>query len=277
MGLHACICYSFPVFALFPSRSVAFEFFGFGVHWYGLLYLAAFVLGYFLLPRLQKHRGLMLSNDEWASILSWIIAGVIAGGRLGYVLLYEPVYFATHLWKIPAVWEGGMSFHGGLIGVMIALIFVSRTKKISFLALADVFMVPVAIGLALGRLGNFINQELYGIPTSLLWGIAIPGVEGLRHPTQIYAMMKDLMIASICFFHLRATAPRKAGETSALFLMLYGLGRTLVEFVREPTHAPLVLGSLTITRGQLLSIPMFIAGVIAWYVLVRRPKNVVNP
>ncbi|MEI8230558.1 MAG: prolipoprotein diacylglyceryl transferase [Candidatus Peregrinibacteria bacterium] len=248
------------MFSLFPSRTVALIILGFPVHWYGLLYVFAFLIAWALLPMLQKYRHLSLSNDDWSFILSGAVIGVLAGGRLGYVLFYAPEYFFMHPFQIFAVWNGGMSSHGGFIGVGIALLVVSRMKRIPLLTLLDVIVVPAAIGLACGRVGNFINQELYGIPTSLPWGIAIPGIEGLRHPTQIYAVIKDLFIAGVCFLHLRRSRDTSPGGTFALFLILYGALRFLMEYLRVQDYSGITLGVVTLTRGQLLTIPLIIVG-----------------
>jgi phosphatidylglycerol---prolipoprotein diacylglyceryl transferase len=252
----------------FPSRPVFVELLGFSVHWYGLMYLLAFLIAWYLLPRLQKLRGLCLSTDEWASVLSYAIIGVIAGGRLGYVLLYDPVYFARHPLEIFAVWHGGMSSHGGFIGVTLALLYALRERRSEFLRIADVVVIPVAIGLALGRIGNFINLELYGRATTVPWCMTIPGVEGCRYPAQLYAVAKDLFIAAVCFWHLTRVMPVRPGRTAALFLMLYGTLRFLVEFIREPDHS-MILG---LTRGQLYSVPLLLAGIALWFYLRRRVK-----
>ncbi len=244
-----------------PSRTVTISIFGFDLRWYGLLYLAGFLVGYVLLPRLQRYRDLNLSRDAWSDILSWGILGVLLGGRLGYVLFYDPAYFLLHPLEVFAVWHGGMSSHGGFIGVILSLIYSARKHKISLLALGDIVIVPVAIGLALGRVGNFINQELYGIPTTLPWGIAIPGIEGLRHPTQLYAVGKDLFIALVCFLHLRLPT-RPSGQTAGIFLIFYGALRFLLEFLREPTHTALIIGPMILTRGQMYSVPIVVGGIV---------------
>ncbi|MSR86909.1 prolipoprotein diacylglyceryl transferase [Candidatus Peribacteria bacterium] len=248
---------------LFPSRPVAIDLFGFQIHWYGLLYLLGFLIAAWVLPRLQRYRDLALTRDTWMSLLSWSVIGVIIGGRLGFVLFYEPTYFSVDPLKIFAVWEGGMSFHGGLIGVVLVLSLFCRKHSISLLALADVIIVPVAIGLALGRLGNFINQELYGTVTTLPWGMMFPGADGLRHPIQLYAIGKDLLIATICFWHLRITTGnlRRVGCTAAAFLILYGVGRFLLEFIRQQQYPLSDIFGIFLTRGQLLTLPLIVVGV----------------
>ena len=259
----------------FPSRAVALSILGFQIHWYGLLYLLGFIIAAFLLPRLQKFRDLKLTRDAWYSLLSWSVIGVIAGGRLGYVLFYDPQYFILHPLDVFAVWQGGMSFHGGFLGVLVVLWIFSRSSTIRFLELADVIIVPVAIGLALGRFGNFINQELYGTVTTLPWGMQFPGATGLRHPIQFYEMLTDLLTALLCYLHLRGTSSAKvasvAGRTSALFLMLYGVSRFLIEYVREQQYSVLIFAGVSLTRGQLLTLPILMVGIVFWILF---PKNV---
>ena len=248
----------------FPSRAIVIAIGNFSVHWYGIMYLLAFVTTFLLVSILQKQRGLSLSSDEWSSLLTWGIIGVIVGGRLGYVLFYEPMYFLSHPLDIVAVWKGGMSSHGGFIGVTLLMLYVIRKQGLSFLAVADILVVPVAIGLAFGRFGNFINQELYGTVTTLSWGIVVPGLEGLRHPTQLYAVAKDLFIAGVCCFYLYKIKPPITGRVSALFLMMYGVLRFLVEYLRVQEHTVFDLGIMELSRGQLLTIPLFIIGVMLW-------------
>ena len=250
--------------SLFPSRTVALELFGFPIRWYGLFYLCAFLVAYILLPRLQRYRGLALIREEWERLLGFAVLGVIVGGRLGFILFYEPMYFLAHPVKIFAVWEGGMASHGGFLGVAIALFFTLRRRNVDLLRFADVVVIPAALGLAVGRVGNLINQELYGTVTTLPWGIAIPGIEGLRHPTPFYDALYNILIAAVCFLHL--ARPRSVpGRTCALFLMLYALFRFLVEFLRAQEYAPLDLGIVVLTMGQALTVPVFIAGMFLWW------------
>ncbi len=252
------------MFALFPSRAVAVSLFGFGIHWYGILYVVAFLVAFLLLPRLQAERRLALSREEWSNILTLGILGVLVGGRLGFVLLYHPLYYAAHPLEVFAVWKGGMSSHGGFLGVGIAFLWASRRYHIPLLSLLDLAVIPAALGLAFGRVGNYINLELYGTVTSLPWGIAIPGVEGLRHPVQLYAVVKDLLIALLCLWHLRRTRALRSGGTFAIFLMLYGLLRFLVEWVREPDSPLVSFGPFALTRGQLYSLPLLLVALCLW-------------
>jgi phosphatidylglycerol:prolipoprotein diacylglycerol transferase len=256
----------------FPSRTIAVEILGWPIHWYGLLYVAAFLLASWMLPRLQKYRKLSLTHDDWSALLTWAIIGVLAGGRLGFVLFFEPFYFLAHPLEILQVWHGGMSSHGGFIGVTIALYFVCRKQKINLLALADTIVVPVAIGLALGRLGNFINGELYGIQTTLPWGMSFDGADGLRHPTQLYAIAKDLVIAVVCFVHLTRARPVIIGHTIALFLILYGGLRYLLEYFRDQSYGVMDWGFFTISPGQLFTIPIIVAGAYLWWELSKRSR-----
>jgi len=261
--------------SLFPSRAVALELFGFSIHWYGIMYLLAFLGAAVLLPRIQRTRGLTLSRDQWLDLLSWGILGVLLGGRLGFVFFYEPSFFLQHPLSILAVWEGGMSSHGGFIGLASALYVSCRRMKIDPWVLGDLVTVPGGIGLALGRLGNFINQELYGSLTSLPWGIRIPDVDGLRHPVAIYEGCADLMIAGICFLLLRK-AGVKRGKVMAVFLILYGCARFLLEYVRAQQYAPFQWGAIWLTRGQLLTAPIIAISVILLLIVHRKAAVVLR-
>jgi len=246
----------------FPSRTVAVEIFGLQIHWYGLMYLLGFVLTYYLLSRLFKYRNVNMNKDGIANLLSWGVLGVILGGRLGFVLFYEPSYYLSNPLDIVKVWQGGMSSHGGFLGVITVLIIYTRKKNIDLLSLLDLLVIPVAIGLALGRLGNFINGELYGFETALPWAMSFPDAEGLRHPTQIYALVKDLFIAASCFYYLKRGA--KKGQVFSLFLILYGLLRFLVEYFREQPYGLVDLGIIELSRGQALTVPLIVTGVAVW-------------
>ena len=248
--------------SLFPTREIALQIGPLSVHWYGLMYLFAFLFIWWVFPRLQWHRNFHLSKDQIGTLLTYGIIGTLIGGRLGYVVFYAPDYYGDHPWEMFAIWRGGMSFHGGLVGVITALVLFSKQSAVRFWHLLDILVVPIAVGLAFGRVGNFINQELYGTITTLPWGIEVPGIWGARHPAQIYAVLKDLSIALICFLHLRSGT--KAGTTTGLFLILYGVFRFLVEYVRMETATGLDVLSLHFTRGQLLTIPILIAGIIIY-------------
>jgi len=238
---------------------VAIELFGFAVHWYGLLYFVAFVIAWFLLPHIQKLRKLSINADEWSTILSAAVIGVIVGGRLGYVLFYAPSYYLQHPLEIFAVWNGGMASHGGFIGVSLALLFVLRKRSWEqILKIADVVVIPVAIGLGLGRLGNFINQELYGTVTSLPWGMNFPTAVGARHPIQLYDFILMMCIAAACYFSLKRL--KHPGQVFAVFIISYSIVRFLIEFIREQNG----LYYAGLSEGQWLTIPLLIIGVWLW-------------
>ena len=259
------------MFSLFPSRTVALEVLGFSIHWYGLLYLLSFLLAAYLLPRLQKYRNVKLTNDQWSSVLACAVLGVILGGRLGYVLFYAPSLIFDDPLEILAIWHGGMSSHGGFIGVSLALLVLFRRYKVPLLSVADIIVVPAAVGLALGRLGNFINMELYGTVTTLPWSIEVAGVDGLRHPLQIYAVIQNLCIALICSV-LLTKKKLPVGCVLSVFLLLYSLCRFLFEFIREQSYSLWDLGFVTLTRGQILTIPVFLLGMLI-FVSARRASS----
>jgi phosphatidylglycerol:prolipoprotein diacylglycerol transferase len=246
-----------------PSRAVFLSVFGFSIHWYGMLYLFAFIVALALLPHLQRHRKLFLTNDEWASAVAYAVLGVLIGGRLGYVFFYEPFYFAQHPREIFFVWQGGMASHGGFLGTALALLLFCARYKVNVRRFADVITVPCFIGLGLGRIGNFINQELYGTLTNLPWGMHFAGTEGLRHPIQLYDAAVCFALAIVCYVHLRFFT-RKPGKTLALFLMLYGVVRFLLEFIRDQQYPMIDVGAFDLSRGQLLTIPMFLFGALLW-------------
>ncbi len=248
---------------LFPTRAVALSLGPLSIHWYGIMYAVAFLLGILMFPKLLRRAHIdMLAKDRETFVL-WVFFGVLLGGRLGFVLFYGGSYFLDHPSKIFTVWEGGMSSHGGFIGVCIALLIFTIRKNIDFFRLADILVIPVAIGLALGRLGNLINGELYGTVTTLPWGMQFPSVEGVRHPTQIYAVLKDLFIATVCFLHLSRNADKSIppGCTAGLFLVLYGILRFTIEFFRDQPYGFTKIVGFDLSRGQLLTLPIIAAGI----------------
>lgn len=234
------------------------------IHWYGLMYLfgflAFFVLAKKRLPLFQK-----ITMKDIDNIMSLSVLGVILGGRLGYVVFYKPAYFLSNPLEVFYIWQGGMSFHGGFIGVLLICLLYARKKGWRFLYLMDFIAPTIPIGLAFGRLGNFINGELWGRPTSGPWGMVFPqaGDNIARHPSQLYQVGLEgllLMIVLWCF----ARRPRPIGQVSALFLIGYGACRFVVEFARQPDSFLGVL-SLGLTMGQWLSLPMIMAGGILWF------------
>jgi len=229
------------------------------VRWYGLMYLGGFLFGSFWIERLAKGRGLDLTKDRLSDLIFYAVLGVILGGRLGYVLFYNAPFFLANPLKIFAVWEGGMSFHGGLLGVSVAMLLFCRRFKFPVFKIGDLVVAAAPIGLGLGRIGNFINAELWGRTTDLPWGMVFPYAGDLpRHPSQLYEFLLEgvVLFLIIWFLHRRQT---RDGVPFFSFFMLYGVFRFAVEFVREPDAQ---LGYLWggATMGQLLSLPMIAFG-----------------
>ncbi|WP_298431906.1 prolipoprotein diacylglyceryl transferase [Geobacter sp.] len=240
--------------------------------WYGLMYILGFIASYVILKRGAKRMGLPFTKDDVADIIFSLALGVILGGRLGYIVFYNLPYYLVHPLKVFAVWEGGMSFHGGLMGVVVAGILAARKKGIGFFTLADLCVPAAPVGLGLGRLGNFINGELYGRPTDLPWGIIFPGGGGVpRHPSQLYeAFLEGPVLFAILSVVARKKPP--AGVVFWTFIAMYGLFRFFVEFFREPdAQLGYLLGPFSM--GQLLSFPMFLLGAAMVAVVSRRAKK----
>lgn len=242
------------------------------IHWYGLTYLAAFVL-FVVLGRLRlKHEPFAhLREPAWTprdveDILFLGVLGVVAGGRIGYCVFYQPGYYLQHPLEVFAVWQGGMSFHGGLIGVLLAMVWYARSRGRPFLQVMDFVAPCVPTGLAAGRAGNFLNGELWGrvADPSLPWGMVFRGAGDLpRHPSQVYQFLLEGLLLFVLLW-LYARKPRATGQVSAMFLLGYGVFRFVAEFFREP-DAHLGLLSLGMSMGQWLCIPMILAGlVLAW-------------
>lgn len=241
---------------------VAFELGPLAVHWYGLMYLVGFGSAW-LLGRWRVLHGLTrIKLTDFEDMLFLGMLGAIVGGRLGFVIFYQPGYYLQHPLEVFFLWQGGMSFHGGLLGVVLSLWLFGRAKQYRFLELGDLIAPLVPLGLAAGRLGNFINGELWGRPTDLPWGMIFPAAQDgiARHPSQLYqfALEGILLFVIVWWF---ARKPRALGQISGVFLMGYGALRFLAEFGREP-DAFLGLLLANLSMGQWLSIPMVLAG--AW-------------
>lgn len=251
-----------PLLAIpYPNISpVFFEFGPLQFRWYGLMYLIGLTAAYFLIKKKVARKRLPLSKDQIYDMIVWAALGVFIGGRLGYTLFYNFSYYVQHPLKIIAVWEGGMSFHGGLLGTIVSLIWFSKRQGIPIYTIADLAAAVTPIGLGFGRLGNFINGELYGRPTDVDWCMVFPaGGPACRHPSQLYeAGLEGLLLFTILWLIGRKTTP--PGTIFWSFTTGYGLCRLLVELFREPdAHIGLLFGSLSM--GQILSLPMVIAGV----------------
>ncbi len=245
------------------------------VHWYGLMYVAGFVAVWYFAGRRARKNPLSGWSPLMVSDLVFFGAlGVILGGRLGYALFYNLDHYIADSLEILKVWQGGMSFHGGLIGVMIAQWYVGRRHRKSFLEVAD-FVAPwVPIGLGLGRVANFINGELWGRVTDVPWAMVFPGAgPEPRHPSQLYqATLEGLVLLIVLVWFSRT--PRPVGRVTGLFGLLYGSFRFLTEFVRQPDEQIGYVAFQWLTMGQILSLPMIAIG--AWLLLrkVRHPLSV---
>lgn len=248
------------------------------IRWYALAYITGLVLGWRLLRRLVREQPIVATTLQADDFLTWATLGVVLGGRLGYVLFYQPLHFLQHPGDIFAVWEGGMSFHGGALGVIIAIAIFAWRNNISLLGLGDRICVCVPIGLGLGRVANFINGELWGRPAPdwLPWAMIFPRAPDLlpRHPSQIYqALLEGLILFSIMYVLSRRPGLRgRFGFLAGAFLAGYGVARIIGEFFREPDA---FLGFLWegITMGQILSIPMVVVGVALMIYALRQPAR----
>ena len=240
---------------------VAFSLGSFKVHWYGIMYLFAFVSAWLVAMHRAKQPGALINKAQVENLITYGAFGVILGGRFGYVVFYNFDYWLTDPLWLFRVWEGGMSFHGGLLGVIVAMMIYAKRIDRSFIGLMDFVAPMVPLGLGFGRLGNFIGQELWGRVTDVPWAIVFPKAmdpEGVgRHPSQLYqAYLEGLLLFIIVFWF--SAKPRPRGAISGIFLIAYGTFRFATEFVREPDKGVALVGWMT--RGQLLCLPMFAVG-----------------
>ncbi len=251
---------------IFPNLNpVAFSVGPIQVHWYGLMYLVGFI-GAWLLAywRVQRHR-LDWTTNQISDLIFYCAFGVIIGGRMGYMLFYNTSEFFHKPWVLFKIWEGGMSFHGGLIGVILAIWLFSHRFKKSFLEVGD-FLAPLApLGLGMGRVGNFINGELWGRGTDVPWAMVFPKVDYQpRHPSQLYEFgLEGLALFALVW--LFAAKPRKPGAVSGVFLMGYACCRMIAECFRQPDAQLNFVAFGWLTMGQLLSIPMLLIGFYLWW------------
>ena len=231
------------------------------IRWYGLMYLFGFMGGAWLgKSRARKQPWVNWTVEQVDDFVTWIVLGVILGGRIGYVLFYKPLYFFEHPIEIPQMWQGGMSFHGGLLGVMLACALFARRHGKTWFAVTDFVAPLVSIGLGAGRVGNFINGEFPGRVSDFAYAMIFPQVDMLpRHASQLYeAFLEGPVLLAILWWFARK--PQPPGRLSAVFLIAYGAFRFLVEFTRQPDDF-LGLLSLGLSMGQWLCIPMMIGGV----------------
>ena len=243
------------------------------VRWYGLAYVAGIVLGYFGLKRMARSGHLRLAHDQVADLLCWLAAGVVLGGRIGWWLFYHRSEGAVEPWYEPlAIWHGGMSFHGGLIGVGLALGAWSWRSRAPVLNIADCLALVAPVGLFFGRVANFINAELVGRPADLPWAVIFPGESFARHPSQLYEAVLE---GPVLLLLLWAATIRRSfeGQAATLFLLGYGLFRFLVEFTREPDEQLGFIAFGWLTMGQVLSATMAALGLSIHALLHWRGKR----
>ncbi|UCH53279.1 MAG: prolipoprotein diacylglyceryl transferase [Pseudomonadota bacterium] len=245
-----------------------------GIHWYGLMYVVGFLGGWALGMYRAKQPNSGWRAEEISDFLFYIALGVILGGRLGYVFFYQFGYYLKHPLEIFFIWSGGMSFHGGLIGVCVAMWFYARKTNRQWLAVTDFLAPLVPVGLFPGRIGNFINQELWGKVTDVPWGMVFKTGGPLpRHPSQLYeAALEGLALFAILWLY--SHRPRPVAAVSGMFLIFYGLFRFIVEFVREPDAHLGYLAFGWVTMGQVLSLPMIAIGMwMVWWAHRRAARN----
>lgn len=258
----------------------------FSLRWYAMAYLVGLLAGWWLVARLMRRPRLWGDAPPFAparaeDLLTWIVLGVVLGGRLGFVLFYQPAWFFAHPGEIVKVWQGGMSFHGGFLGVVVAAALWARRNRVEAVRLADALCAVAPVGLFFGRLANFINAELWGRPTTMPWGVLFPGEAAqacataagpcARHPSQLYeAGLEGLVLGLVLWWLVRRGALRRPGMIFGAFLAGYGLARIVVELFREadgqfvtpdnPMGHVIGGAGLGLSMGQLLSVPMVLVG-----------------
>lgn len=245
---------------------VAFHLGTWPVYWYGLMYLVGFISGWFVLSLRMRHRDLGITQTQLSDIVFYTALGAILGGRIGYMVFYDLHVLITEPWMLFETWKGGMSFHGGLLGVCLAMAFCARHFKLRWLAITDIIAPAVPLGLAAGRIGNFINGELWGRVTDVPWGMVFPlAGSAPRHPSQLYEFaLEGILLFIILWSYSRK--PRPLGAVSGLFAIGYGVFRFCIEFFREPDAQIGYLAFGWVTEGQLLSLPLiaFGVGLMVW-------------
>jgi phosphatidylglycerol---prolipoprotein diacylglyceryl transferase len=243
---------------------IAFHIGSLDIRWYGIIFALSFLLGILMAVRLAKKRN--ISSEVIYDFSIWLIPGSVIGARIGHVFFYNWNYYSQHLNEIISIWNGGVSLYGGILGAVIAALIYCRVKKIEFYDLGDIFVIPLAFGTIFGRIGNFINQELYGKVTTLPWGVKFDNVEGLRHPIQIYESIGNLLVFLILIFIWRKNV--KKGTIFWSYLGIYSFIRFLAEFLREDR---IIAFGLTLT--QLIIIPLFLISLFFLYKLNNKQKN----
>lgn len=255
----------FSVLAALPFPAidpVLVQFGPFAIRWYALAYIAGLLIGWRVMLQIARSPGSAVSDRQVDDFLLWATLGVVLGGRLGYVLFYKPGFYLQHPLEIFAVWQGGMSFHGGLLGVALAIVLFARRAGVPVLTLADMAAAVTPIGLGLGRIANFINGELWGRVSDAPWAMVFPtGGPDPRHPSQLYEALLEGLVLFVVLWLLRrrVAAARRPGFITGAFLAGYGIARIIGELFREPdAHLGFLLGGTTM--GQWLSLPLVVAG-----------------
>ena len=248
------------------------------IRWYALAYIAGLLIGWRYCLALAGRPPYLVGRQDVDDFLVWATLGVVLGGRIGYVLFYKPGYYVFHPLEALYVWQGGMSFHGGALGVTIAIVWFTRARKIPLFAFSDIITAAIPIGLFFGRIANFINGELFGRPTQVPWAMVFPNGGSMpRHPSQLYeAVCEGILLFLLLFAAERLGARQRPGIVTGLFLAGYAVARMSGELFREPDSqlGYLVFGT---TMGQLLSVPLLIAGLAITFWAQRAPASVRSP
>tara|TARA_B100001063_G_scaffold183543_1_gene173148 strand:+ start:438 stop:1217 length:780 start_codon:yes stop_codon:yes gene_type:complete len=245
---------------------VAIEIFSLEIRWYSLAYITGILIGWYLAKRFFVNSNIKGKFDDY---ITYVIIGLIFGGRLGYVLFYNFEYYLNNIFDIFKIWQGGMSFHGGVIGIIISSIIFSKKNNHNVFEYLDVIAIVSPIGIFFGRIANFINSELYGHETSLPWGVQFIQIDNLyRHPSQIYeAILEGFVLFLLLIFFKRKKEFNKPGALSSLFLIFYSTFRFFTEYLRVPDKQIGYL-FLELTMGQLMSIVFFIIGLLLYYFII---------
>ena len=243
---------------------VAFQIMSFEIRWYSLAYIAGIIIGWLLCKKILIQKSDI--NEKFDDYVTYLVIGMIIGGRLGYIIFYNFSYYINNFFDIFKVWEGGMSFHGGLIGIIVASILFSKKHNQDSFLYMDLVSLVAPIGIFFGRLANFINSELYGTPTDIPWAVTFIQVDNLsRHPSQLYeAILEGVILFIILMYFKNKDYLKKPGLISGLFLIFYSLFRFFIEFVRVPDEQ---LGYLIfeLSMGQIISLIFFVIGIILFY------------
>lgn len=264
----------------FPNIDpVAFSILDFPIHWYGLAYAVGILLASYSAQKICRiHRNTPINEKHIDGVFAYAVLGIILGGRLGYVFFYNPSYFLANPLEIIEIWNGGMSFHGGFLGVLLGCLAYKDRWKISFIYLTDRIAPGACLGLMLGRIANFINGELWGRPTDLAWGMKFPQAGDVtRHPSQLYeALFEGLILYTILYQIAKRT--NRQGIVSGCFLIGYGFFRFFIEYTRQPDAIEHLQTGIFqyITMGQILCIPMFIGGIFMLYKVYDKKRAIDN-